>query len=610
MESILERALATTAMATKEELRLIRERADMAGLLSRYLTLKRSGKNYTAICPFHPDKRPSLVIDPERKLFHCFGCGEGGDIFKFLMKIERLSFQEAVERLAQETGVELAPRGRGRGLSGRLERLFELNERAAAYFERNLQGEAGATARAYLQERGVSPETARAFRLGYALPSWDGLLKRLARTEEEAGLLAQLGLLVRREDGGYFDRFRDRLIFPLCDPQGRVIGFAGRLLRERARAEEPKYLNIANTPLFTKGATVFGLHLARQGNPKEFILVEGYMDAITLHQAGFKNTVATMGTALTTSQAQLIRRYVERVVLAYDRDLAGEAAALRGMQALRNAGLEVQVALLPSGEDPDSLVRAQGKAAFQAVLERALPFHKFYIAHLVEQAVGPGQERDPLKVERLLAEAGEFIAGLVSRPLRHELIRGLAAGFGLSEEEVELELARGRRLGPVLGRSSIPQSQPRWAEGREPRPWGPEEHLLYFLLRGDLPIEEAKRELTVQDFPHYGRIVGALFAREEQAQLELEELLAELDEPDQRVVTGLLLSPVEFTDRAKAARDALRALKRARLERELRELKRRLAEAEGRGEREAVERLLQEQRERQEALRLIRSAAR
>ncbi len=590
-------------MATREELRLIRERADMAGLLSRYLTLKRSGKNYTAICPFHPDKRPSLVIDPERKLFHCFGCGEGGDIFKFLMKIERLSFQEAVERLAQETGVELARRGE----SGRLERLYELNERAAAYFERNLhQGEGGAPARAYLQERGISPETARAFRLGYALPGWDTLRRRLARTEEEAHLFSQLGLLLKREEGGYFDRFRDRLIFPLCDPQGRVIGFAGRLLRERG--EEPKYLNISNTPLFTKGATVYGLQLARQVNPKEMILVEGYLDAITLHQAGFKNTVATMGTALTDSQAQLLRRYVERVVLAYDRDLAGEAATLRGMRSLRNAGLDVRVALLPSGEDPDSLVRTKGSTAFRAVLEGALPFHKFYIAHLVGQAKGP--ERDPVQIERLLAEAGSFISGLVSRPLRHELIRGLAEGFGLSEEEVELEVARQlprpRREVAVAAAATAAG-----AEEDQSRPWGPEEHLLYFLLAGDLPLEEAKRELSVQDFTRYGRIVGALFARGgERGRVEPEELLAELEEPDQRVVTGLLLSRVEFTDRAKAVQDALRALKLPRLERELKELKRQLAEAEGRGEREVAERLLRErhakQRERQEALRLIR----
>ncbi|MGQ9477043.1 MAG: DNA primase [Candidatus Bipolaricaulia bacterium] len=592
-------------MATKEELRLIRERADMAGLLSRYLTLKRSGKNYIAICPFHPDKRPSLVIDPERKLFHCFGCGEGGDIFKFLMKIERLSFGEAVERLAQETGVELAARrGESGSGSGRLARLYELNERAAAYFEKNLQAEAGAPARAYLQERGISPETARAFRLGYALPGWDTLRRRLARTEEEAQLLSQLGLLLQRQEGGYFDRFRDRLIFPVCDQVGRVIGFAGRLLRERE--EEPKYLNISNTPLFTKGATIYGLQLARQVNPKELILVEGYLDAITLQQGGFKNAVATMGTALTDQQAQLLRRYVERVILAYDRDLAGEAATLRGMRSLRNAGLDVQVALLPSGEDPDSLVRTKGKEAFQAVLEGALPFHKFYIAHLVGQAKGP--ERDPFQIERLLAEAGSFISGLVSRPLRHELIRGLAEGFGLSEEEVELEVTRHQHQLPLpRPRREVAVAAAGVARGGQSRPWGPEEHLLYFLLAGDLSIEEAKRELSVQDFTRYGRIVEAILARSGGGQVEPEELLAELEEPDQRVLTGLLLSQVEFTDRAKAVQDALRALKLSRLEQELKELKRQLVEAEGRGEREVAERLLREWRakqlERQGALR-------
>lgn len=581
-------------MATREELDLIRERVDMVGVLSRYLTLKRSGKNYVAICPFHPDKRPSLVVDPERKLFHCFGCGEGGDLFKFLMKIERLDFGEAVERLARETGVELARRGP----TSQLAPLYELNERATSWFEKNLQGEAGTVARRYLAERGITAESRERFRLGYALPGWDSLLRRLGRTEEEQRLLSRLGLIVQRQEGGYFDRFRDRIIFPLSDPQGRVIGFAGRLLGERG--EEPKYLNIANTPLFTKGEAVFGLHLARQVKGTEsLILVEGYLDAITLQQAGFRNAVATMGTALTEQQAQLLRRYVERVVLAYDRDAAGEAASLRGMRALRNAGLDVSVALLPAGEDPDSLVRSGGAGAFQAALERALPFHRFYVAHLAAQA----PDHDPLQVERLLGEAGAFIEGIASRPLRHELIRGLAEAFGLTEEEVELEVARQRRQAPP---------GPRAREGSGSRgaaPWGPEEHLLYFLLRGDLPLEAARRELEPRDFTRYPRLIEAIFAQPGEGPLKPERLLEILEEAEQRTVTELALSQVEFADRERAIRDAIAALRLPRLERELHELKRRLLEAEEQGERELAQRLLIEQKERQGLLRSLRKGA-
>ncbi|MFQ6117555.1 MAG: DNA primase, partial [Candidatus Bipolaricaulia bacterium] len=419
-------------MATREEIELIRERIDMAEFLSRYVALKRSGKNYAAICPFHADQRPSLVVDPERKLFHCFGCQAGGDLFKFLMKIERLSFGEALERLAGETGVSLSSR------SSSKDKLWELNEQAARYFQENLESEAGAAARRSLAKRGIAPETMKKFRLGYALPGWDNLLKKIGRTEE----LAQLGLVVQGREGRYYDRFRDRIVFPLCDSVGRVIGFAGRVFR--GQGDEPKYLNISNTPLFTKGEAVYGLHLARQENPMELILVEGYTDVIACHQAGLTNVIATMGTALTEQQARLLRRYVERVVLAYDRDAAGQAAALRGMRALRNAGLDVQVALLPEDGDPDSLIRAQGATTFRATLDAALPFHQFYISHLGEQARGD----NPLLIERLLHEAGAFIQGIASSPLRHELIRGLSQEFGLTEEEVELELRRGQGRAP------------------------------------------------------------------------------------------------------------------------------------------------------------------
>ncbi|MFQ6116818.1 MAG: DNA primase, partial [Candidatus Bipolaricaulia bacterium] len=294
-------------MATRTEIELIRERIDMVEVLSRYVALKRSGRNFMGICPFHADQRPSLVVDPERKLFHCFGCGAGGDLFKFVMKIEHLDFGEALERLAEEAGVELSRGGPSRGNG-----LRELNERVARYFEENLRSPAGAAARKYLKKRGITPETVEEFRLGYALPGWDNLLKRIGRAEE----LAQLGLVVQGKSG-YYDRFRDRIIFPLCDTGGRVIGFSGRVFRgegkeDRAakgsRQDEPKYLNVSNTPLFKKGELVYGLHLARRAGPKELVLVEGYTDVIALHQAGFTNAIATMGTALTDSQARLLRR--------------------------------------------------------------------------------------------------------------------------------------------------------------------------------------------------------------------------------------------------------------------------------------------------------------
>lgn len=561
-------------MATREEIELIRERVDMVEVSSRHIALKRRGKNYLAICPFHHDKRPSLVIDPERKLFHCFGCGAGGDVFKFLMKIEHLDFGEAVERLAQETGVELSKRG-----PSPQDNLRELNERVARYFQDNLGAEAGAAARAYLDNRGIGPDAMESFELGYALPGWDNLLKKFGGTDGEKRLLVQLGLVVQGREGRYFDRFRDRIIFPLCNPQGRVIGFSGRVFR--GPGEEPKYLNISNTPLFKKGETVYGLHLARRGNPEELILVEGYTDVIALHRAGFKNTISTMGTALTEGQALLLRRFVERAVLAYDRDSAGQAAALRGMRALRNVGLDVQVALLPPGEDPDSLIRTGAPGAFRGALEAALPFHKFYISQLVERSRGG----DPVLIERVLHEAGSFIQGIASRPLRHELIRGLAQEFGLPEEEIELELGRGSHR-PRSGVRALTDERAN-ALARQ-RVWGPEEHLLYFLFQGDLPVEWAVKELELSDFSRYRGIMEQVFAQAARGSLRPEGLLAGLNEDDQQAVTELVLSQIEFSDQRgeKRVNDVIIQLKLRRLHQDIQWVQGRLRRAETEGDSE------------------------
>ena len=576
-------------MATREEIELIRERVDMIEVLGRYLKLKPSGSRYVALCPFHPDKHPSLVIDPEKKLFHCFGCGAGGDVFHFLMRIENLSFGEAVARLAREAGVELS-----RPTSTKHDRLLELNERVARYFQQNLASPAGAKARRYLMGRGLQPETIKRFRLGYALPGWNNLVKTFPDPEA----LLQLGLVLRGREGGFYDRFRDRVIFPLADHRGRVIGFAGRSLH--TQQEEPKYLNIPNTPLFTKGQALYGLHLAREAQPEEFILVEGYLDVITAHQAGFTNAIATMGTALTEQQARLLRRYVERVVLVYDRDAAGQQAALRGMRALRNAGLDVYVALLPVGEDPDSLIRSRGAEAFRRVLQRALPFHKFYLELLAEAGI---DRHDPLQVERALHEAASFVREISSRPLRYELIRGLAELFDLPEEEVELELKRATREAP-----SVPRREKRL----DGRPWGAEEHVLHFLLRGDLPPERALRELDPADFQRYRGIIEEIFDQIRKTGLvRPEALLERLSAEEASIVTALALAEVEFRDRGKALDDALSQLKLRHCRRELEELQARLRAAEADGKVAEAQRLLEESRRKQaELLRLLRRGLR
>ena len=352
------------------DVRAIKERIDPVAVISRYVTLKKAGASYKGKCPFHKDDTPSFVVSREKGLWHCFGCGEGGDIISFLMKIEKISFVKAAKRLAAEAGVDFET---SEDSSDR-ERLREIMAAAAEHFAGNLRGPAGGKAREYLEKRGYPEAVWDRFGLGYALPGWDGL-KRALRPSFDERSLVELGLLVDGERGTY-DRFRDRTIFSVLDLSDRPIAFGGR-----AFDGEPKYLNSSATPLFDKSRTLYALSWARDAfaETKTAVLVEGYTDVLSLHVAGLTNAVASMGTALTQGQADLLARFVEDVVIVYDRDAAGSAAALRGMQILGNSGLTVRVASLDEGQDPDGVVRAGGAQAMRDALDRAAPFYRFYV---------------------------------------------------------------------------------------------------------------------------------------------------------------------------------------------------------------------------------------
>ncbi len=541
------------------EISEVKARVDIVEFLSRYLTLKPSGKNYKARCPFHPDDTPSLTVSPEKGLWHCFGCGAGGDVLGFLMRIEKLTFPEALARLAQEVGVEL------RGGGPRAE-LYQACQAAADFFARQLLSPQGKAAREYLLSRGIGEEEWARWGLGYAPESWDSLLRALAKLGLDT--LKQLGLVVEGERGPY-DRFRGRVMFTLRDDQGKPIAFAGRALGEGG----PKYLNVPNTPLFTKGTILYGLDLAKEAIRKQgrAILVEGYTDVISLHAAGFPETVGSMGTALTERQARLLARYTDRVVIAYDRDAAGSAASLRGMVILREAGLRVEVARLPEGEDPDSLARGQGPEAVQAVLEEAKPFHRFFLDSLSERyELGTMEGK-----EAALAEAQGLWPKIKSLPLRAELAQGLAELLSLPEEEVRGFLGRARP------RRRVPE------EKTEP---GPEELVLYFLLAGKLP-PQAIPDLEVDDFrPQYRPIVERwLEAWRMGKPPSLEELAGELDPDSQSVLAQIALLDIEFKDPQRAATDALiQFLYLPRLERRLAALRSKLEELRAQEDREQL----------------------
>jgi DNA primase len=360
---------------------------DIANLIGTYVPLKKRGNDLVGLCPFHAEKTPSFHVHPDRGFFKCFGCGTGGDVITFLQKSESLSFGDAVQALAKKAGIELEPES-PRAARARSEReaMYEANRIAAAYFKRMLGSQRGAPAGDYCRRRGFSAQTIERFGLGCALDAWDGLVGELAANGVELALAAKAGL-VKSGQRGYYDFYRNRLMVPTYSTTGEVIAFGGRALGEG----EPKYLNTATTPVYTKGQHLFALNLARRAAQQDrtLIVVEGYLDCIALHQAGFENAVAALGTSFTAEQAAELRKYADYVFLCFDGDAAGGAAATKAIEVaskvIEHTGSSVRIVLLPPGEDPDSFVRRHGSEAFRSLLESAKPALQFTIDSEVDR---------------------------------------------------------------------------------------------------------------------------------------------------------------------------------------------------------------------------------
>ncbi|HEY6485465.1 MAG TPA: DNA primase [Candidatus Cybelea sp.] len=368
-------------------LREIRERVDIASFIGQYVQLRKRGNDLVGLCPFHSEKTPSFHVHPDRGFFKCFGCGTGGDLITFVQKLENASFGDAVRMLAAKAGIELEPEDprKTRARSER-EAIYEANRVAAEYFARTLAAETGATARRYLEQRGIEPATVERFRLGYSPDSWSGLVTELERNGVDLPVAAKAGL-IKPGQRGYYDFYRDRLMVPTYSTTGEVIAFGGRALGDG----EPKYLNTSTTPVYVKGHHLYALNLARRAAQSDgtLIVVEGYLDCIALHQAGFENSVAALGTSFTAEQAAELRKFAEYVYLCFDGDAAGSGAATKAVdmasKAIENTGSSVRIALLPPGEDPDSFVRARGAPEFRRLLDAAKPAIAFKIDGEIEQ---------------------------------------------------------------------------------------------------------------------------------------------------------------------------------------------------------------------------------
>ena len=417
------------------------ERNDIVDVVGSYVDLsKRSGSNRFGLCPFHSEKTPSFSVSPSKQIYHCFGCGKGGGVINFIMEVENISFPEAVEFLANRAGMKMPETGEDGAVSRRRARMLDLNRDAARFFHEALKSPSGQKAREYVARRELSPATVTSFGLGFAPDSWDALSKAMKEKGYTDYELLDADLVRRSSRGSLYDTFRNRLMFPVIDVRGNVIGFSGRILGDG----EPKYLNSKETAVFSKGSNLFGLNLAKKSKAGNIILVEGNVDVVSLHQAGFDSAVASLGTSLTDEQARLISRYTSEVILAYDSDSAGLKASGKAISVFEKLDVKVKVLRWKDAKDPDEFIKLKGAGAFRNLIEKA----ENQLDYRIETLRGKYDRSSPDGAADYLKAAIALIAA-VPDPVRRNVYAGrIAEECGTSAEFVrkEIESARKRRL--------------------------------------------------------------------------------------------------------------------------------------------------------------------
>ena len=426
------------------------EKNDIAEVISEYAKLKRVGSRYAALCPLHNDKKsPSLSVSPDKQLFHCFGCGAGGNVIHFIMAAENLDFTDALKYLANRARIPIPERGspsdrkKRAELADKKQLIYKINEEAARYFFHNLAGESGKAAYEYLRERKITNSTIKRFGLGYAPEGWTNLLDFMNKKGYSGREVYEAGLAKKRENGTYYDAFYDgRVMFPIINVQGNIIGFGGRIMTEKSNTG--KYLNTAETAVFKKKENLFGLNFAKNDKSGRMLLMEGYMDVIALHQAGICNAVASLGTAFTPEQAKLLKKYTDKAVLCYDADQAGKKATDRAGAILRESGIKTKVLSITDGKDPDEFIKAKGADMFRVLIETAKPFIEYKIDELKKNY----DTENTADTEQMLefAEAAAAVLAEIENPVEMELyIKRVAETSGVSADGLKTRVDNFRR---------------------------------------------------------------------------------------------------------------------------------------------------------------------
>ena len=567
----------------------IRGSQDIVEVISRHISLKKTGQNYTGRCPFHSEKTPSFVVSPGKQIFHCFGCATGGNVITFLMKYESITFPEAVKRLAHDAGIEIAERHR-KGERGE-KFLYEVNKVAADYYYKVLSAAKEAEpARNYLLARGLSIETMKRFKIGYSMNSWNGAYDYLRKEGFKEEDMVKAGITATNTSGsGCHDRFRGRVMLPICDIQNRVAGFGGRVLDDST----PKYLNSPETPVFSKGHLLYGLDAAKDSIRETgyAILVEGYMDVIALHQAGVTNVVGTLGTAFTINHLRLLNRFCKETVLTFDSDPAGINAALRTMDIFNDSEVKAKVLLLPEGDDPDTFVGKNGKAAFLALVQSAKGIIDFAIDRIIDEVRGRVPDHGG-SINSKVKGAGDclsIIKKISNRIEKDQYIQRVSRGFGIEKEVLLSELRRGNER----KKGVLPEKVKETAVERPKA----EEILLSLLIRDWALRKMVGDLLRVEDFtnPQFQEIAGHLLRSER----DIHEIInsEECNQEIKDTMTKMAVNEMHFDSPEKTLSDCIRALQRSRLEKEFKEVEKEISAAELGGPFEKVKELLLKKQE-------------
>lgn len=566
----------------------LKRQADIVRVVQDYVSLKKKGANWMACCPFHKEKTASFSVSPAKEIFYCFGCHKGGNVFNFVMEMERIAFPEAIKIVAEKTGIPLPKQiddSRFEARKRESDQVIDLNQWALAWWEDQLKSEAptARAARAYLDQRGITEETSQTFRLGFAPDSWDALSTHLRQKGATQEQIEKSGLVVKKDEGGSYDRFRGRLMFPVIDAQGRAIAFGGRTLDPEG---EPKYLNSPETAAYTKGRHLYGLNLTRDEIRRQgfAILVEGYLDLIVPYQIGVRNVVASLGTALTPEQAKLIARFARKVVVNYDGDRAGVQAAKRAIETILAEDLEVKVLVLPDNADPDDFIRKYGAAEYQKRRGEAQP----HIQFVIDQAVRDRNLHSPADKAAAVEEALPFVRAVRNRIQKREY-------FDITMDALRVQAEQRRELWQRIrsGASTDAGAVQEIVKTRAVRTIPAEEQLLEILLGNEEVRKIILQRMVPEDYADLASeaIFQAIAKLDEQGDEitfdSLAESIADNSYASELLPRLMMKDKLESFDETLAqAEKCLNSIRLIRLDQTLDELTSQIAEAERSGEAE------------------------